>query len=80
LLESVAKSYGEGVVGAILTGMGKDGAMGMKAIKQLEGRTIAQDEESCAVFGMPNAAIEMNVIDTVLPLQKIAEEIVKMVR
>jgi two-component system chemotaxis response regulator CheB len=80
LLESVAKSYGNGVVGAILTGMGRDGAMGMKAIKQLEGKTIAQNEESCAVFGMPNAAIEMNVIDTVLPLEKIAEEIVIMVR
>jgi two-component system chemotaxis response regulator CheB len=80
LLESVAKSYGKGVVAAILTGMGRDGAMGMKAIKQLEGKTIAQNEESCAVFGMPNAAIEMNVIDAVLPLEKIAEEIMMMVR
>jgi two-component system chemotaxis response regulator CheB len=80
LLESVAKSYGKGVVGAILTGMGRDGATGMKMIKQLEGKTIAQNEESCAVFGMPSAAIEMNVIDAVLPLEKIAEEIVMMVR
>jgi len=80
LLESVASTYGKGVVGAILTGMGKDGAMGMKAIKQLHGKTIAQDEESCVVFGMPNAAIELDVIDKVLPLERIAEEIGLMVR
>jgi len=80
LLESVAKTYGKGGVGAILTGMGRDGAMGMKAIKQLHGKTIAQDENSCVVFGMPNAAIEMNVIDKVLPLERIAEEIGLMAR
>jgi two-component system chemotaxis response regulator CheB len=80
LLESVARSYGKGVVGAILTGMGRDGVMGMKAIKQLHGKTIAQDEESCVVFGMPNAAIEMDVVDKVLPLERIAEEIGLMVR
>jgi two-component system chemotaxis response regulator CheB len=66
-------------VGVILTGMGRDGAMGMKAIKQYQGRTLAQNEKSCVVFGMPNAAIEMNVIDQVLPLERIAEEIVLMV-
>jgi len=80
LLESVAKTYGKGGVAAILTGMGRDGAMGMKAIKQSQGITVAQNEESCVVFGMPNAAIEMKVIDKVLPLERIAEEIVLMVR
>jgi two-component system chemotaxis response regulator CheB len=80
LLESVARAYGKGGVAAILTGMGRDGAMGMKAVKQLQGKTIAQDEKSCVVFGMPHAAVEMNVIDKVLPLEKIAEEIVGMVR
>jgi two-component system chemotaxis response regulator CheB len=79
LLESVARAYGKGGVAAILTGMGRDGAMGMKAVKQLHGKTIAQDEKSCVVFGMPHAAIEMNVIDKVLPLERIAEEIVLMV-
>jgi two-component system chemotaxis response regulator CheB len=79
LLESVARIYGKGSVGAILTGMGRDGVMGMKAIKQSQGRTIAQNEKSCAIFGMPNAAIEMNVIDQVLPLERIAEEILFMV-
>jgi two-component system chemotaxis response regulator CheB len=80
LLESVAKTYGKGSVAAILTGMGRDGAMGIKAVKQFHGKTIAQDEKSCVVFGMPKVAIEMNVIDKVLPLGKIAEEIVSMVR
>jgi two-component system, chemotaxis family, protein-glutamate methylesterase/glutaminase len=80
LLESVAKTYGKGSVGAILTGMGRDGVTGMKAIREQQGRTIAQNEQSCVVFGMPNAAIEMNVIDKILPLEKIAEEIVTMVR
>ena len=54
--------------------------MGMKAIKQFYGKTIAQDEKSCAVFGMPKAAIEMNVIDKVLPLESITEEIVLTVK
>jgi two-component system chemotaxis response regulator CheB len=80
LLESVARTYGKGSVAAILTGMGRDGAMGMKAIKELYGKTIAQNEKSCVVFGMPKAAIEMDVIDKVLPLESIAEEIVLMVR
>ena len=80
LLESVARTYGKGSLGAILTGMGRDGAIGMKAIKQSQGRTIAQNEKSCVVFGMPHAAIEMNVIDKVLPLERIAEEIVLIVR
>jgi two-component system chemotaxis response regulator CheB len=80
LLESVARAYGKGGVAAILTGMGRDGAMGMKAVKQLHGKTIAQDEKSCVVFGMPHAAVEMNAIDKVLPLERIAEEIVGMVR
>jgi len=79
LLESVAKTYGKEGVAAILTGMGRDGAMGMKAIKQSQGMTIAQNEKSCVVFGMPNVAIEMNVIDQVLPLERIAEEIVLIV-
>jgi len=80
LLESVARAYEKRSVAALLTGMGRDGATGMKAIKQFHGKTIAQNEESCVVFGMPHAAIEMDVIDKVLPLEKIAEEIVMMVR
>lgn len=78
LLESVARVYGEGAVAVILTGMGRDGAMGMKAIKQMRGQTVAQDEKSCVVFGMPKVAIEMDVIDRILPLESIAEEIARM--
>ncbi len=77
LLESVARVYKKGAIGVILTGMGRDGVIGMKAIRQMQGRTIAQDERSCAVFGMPKAAIDMGVIDRILPLDGIAEEIVK---
>jgi len=80
LLESVARTYEKRSVAALLTGMGRDGATGMKAIRQFRGKTIAQNEETCVVFGMPHAAIELNVIDKVLPLEKIAEEIVMMVR
>ncbi len=77
LLESVARAYKENAIGVILTGMGKDGAGGIKTIKEMNGMTIAQDEKSCIVFGMPKVAIEMDVIDKVLSYEKIAEEIVK---
>ncbi|MFH1654195.1 MAG: chemotaxis protein CheB [Pseudomonadota bacterium] len=77
LLHSVAKVYGEKAIGVILTGMGEDGASGIKAIKEKGGLTIAQDEETSVVFGMPKAAIEMGVIDFVLPGKKIAEIIIK---
>ncbi len=76
LLETVAKVYGPGAIGVILTGMGRDGSVGIKAIKQMHGHTIAQDEKSCIIFGMPKAAIEMNAIDEVMPLEKIAQAIV----
>jgi two-component system, chemotaxis family, protein-glutamate methylesterase/glutaminase len=75
LLESVSRIYQKNAVAAILTGMGADGANGIKAVKKMKGLTIAQNESSCIVFGMPKVAIEMNVIDKVLPLEKIAEEI-----
>lgn len=77
LLESVARSHGKNAIGVILTGMGSDGAEGIKAIKEVNGYTIAQDEKSCVVFGMPKVAIDMDVVDAVLPLDKIAEEIIR---
>lgn len=80
LLESVANVYQDGAVGVILTGMGQDGAQGMKAVKQQHGQTIAQDEKSCIVFGMPKAAIDLGVIDKVVPLQKIVETVVEMLK
>lgn len=79
LFESVAKAYGKGSIGVILTGMGRDGALGMKAIKQSRGKTIAQSDKSCVVFGMPHAAIETGAVDRILPLEKIAEELLFLV-
>jgi two-component system chemotaxis response regulator CheB len=76
LFESVCKCYGPRSVGVLLTGMGRDGAQGLKKIREAGGKTIAQDEETCAVFGMPKAAIELGGVDMVLPLPAIAGEIV----
>jgi len=68
---------GPRVVGVILTGMGKDGAQGLYRIKERGGVTIAQDEMSCAVFGMPKAAIALNAVDEILPLPSIPDAILK---
>ncbi len=78
LFESVCKCYGPRSVGVLLTGMGRDGAQGLKKIRQAGGKTIAQDEKTSAVFGMPRAAIELGGADMVLPLPAIAEEIVRL--
>lgn len=80
LLQSVAEVYGKAAVGVILTGMGKDGADGMMAIKKKHGVTIAQDEKSCVIFGMPKMAIEMQAVDEVLPLEMISRVILDRVR
>lgn len=77
MMESVAKVYGESAVGVILTGMGHDGAKGIQAIKQKGGYTIAEDQSTAVVFGMPKSAIELGVVDKVAPLSTIAAEIVK---
>ncbi|AIG97920.1 Chemotaxis response regulator [Archaeoglobus fulgidus DSM 8774] len=75
--DSVVQAYGGNVVGAILTGMGEDGAYGMKLIKDRGGLTIASSEDTCVVFGMPKAAIELGGITSVKPVFEIAEEIVR---
>lgn len=80
LLTSIAKTYRENCLGIILTGMGSDGADGMDAIRGNGGRTIAQDEKSSIVFGMPKVAIERGCIDKILPLDKINEEILRFVK
>ena len=74
-IESVVKEYKDSIVGVLLTGMGKDGAKGMKLIKEFGGQTIAQDEETSVVYGMPKAAVDMEAVDKVSPIYKIAEEI-----
>jgi two-component system, chemotaxis family, protein-glutamate methylesterase/glutaminase len=68
---SIAEVAGKNAVGAILTGMGGDGAKGLLAMKQAGATTIAQDEATCVVFGMPKVAIEIGAVDEVLPLQEI---------
>jgi len=76
LLSSVADVYGQRAVGIILTGMGSDGVLGMKKIRAAKGITIAQDEKSSIVFGMPKVAIDSGCIDRILPLDAICGEIV----
>lgn len=66
------------LIGVILTGMGKDGAEGIKHIKELSGTTIVQDKDTSAIFGMPSAALETGAVDFVLPPDKIAVKLVDM--
>lgn len=71
MFDSVARYAGANTIGVILTGMGGDGARGMLAMKQAGAYTIAQDEASCVVFGMPKEAIKMGGVDKILPLDDI---------
>jgi two-component system chemotaxis response regulator CheB len=73
LFRSASRYAGSNAVGVILTGMGDDGARGMLEMKQAGAKTIAQDEATSVVFGMPKEAIKLGGIDKVLPLQNIAE-------
>ena len=73
MFRSVAESAGANAVGALLTGMGADGADGLLAMHQKGAFTIAQDEKTCVVFGMPKKAIELNAVDQVVPLTKISQ-------
>ena len=77
LLKSVAKAFGRRVMAAILSGMGSDGAAGMRAIKAAGGLTLAQDAESSVVFGMNRAAVEAGCIDKVLSLGDLPGELVR---
>ena len=74
---SLAAGHGASTVGVLLTGMGRDGAHGLRRIKEQGGVTIVQDEESCAVFGMPKAAITLDAVDRVLPLARIPEALTR---
>jgi two-component system chemotaxis response regulator CheB len=76
LFRSTARYAGANAVGVILTGMGDDGARGMLEMKQAGAYTVAQDEASCVVFGMPAEAIKHGGVDRVLPLDRIAGEVV----
>jgi two-component system chemotaxis response regulator CheB len=76
LFRSTARYAGANAVGVIMTGMGDDGARGMLEMKQAGAHTMAQDEASCVVFGMPAEAIKHGGVDRVLPLDRIASEVV----
>jgi len=72
LFRSAARYAGQNAVGVILTGMGDDGARGMLEMKHAGAKTIAQNEATCVVFGMPNEAIKRDAVDQVLPLESVA--------
>jgi two-component system chemotaxis response regulator CheB len=78
LFRSAARSAGSNAVGVIMTGMGDDGARGLEEMKQAGGRTVAQDEATSVVFGMPKEAIARGCVDRVVALDKIAAEILRL--
>ena len=78
LFRSAARYAGKNAVGVIMTGMGDDGAKGMKEMKEAGAKNIAQDEKSCVVFGMPNEAIKLGGVDRIVSLQAIAPEVLKL--
>ena len=75
LMASVARVYGAKVLGVVLTGMGSDGVEGLRAIREAGGRSLAESEESCVIYGMPKAAVEAGVVDESVPLGRMADEI-----
>jgi two-component system chemotaxis response regulator CheB len=79
LMASVAEVFGSRSVGVVLTGMGTDGAMGLGAIRKAGGRTLAESEETCVIYGMPKAAIDAGVVDRAVPLPEMADAIVSAV-
>lgn len=77
LFNSAAACAGSHALGVVLTGMGADGAQGMKKLKEAGAETIAQNEKTCVVYGMPRAAAELGVVDHVLPLDAIPDALVR---
>jgi two-component system chemotaxis response regulator CheB len=73
LFNSVSEVYGSAALGVILTGMGQDGLQGLRQIKQKGGTVLAQNEETCVVYGMPKAAVEAGVADAVLSVEQIVD-------
>jgi two-component system chemotaxis response regulator CheB len=80
LFESAAHEYGSHVTGVVLTGMGSDGAYGLSAVRDAGGQTIAQDEESSVVWGMPGAAVRLGAAQVVAPIDRIAMEVRRSLR
>ena len=80
LFRSAAEVFGAGTVGVIMTGMGHDGAEGCRRIKRAGGMVMAQDEESCVVYGMPRLPVEEGIADRVVPLDRLATTLRQVVR
>jgi len=76
LFLNAAENFGSGTLAVILTGMGNDGVKGLAKVKEKGGYVLAEDEESCVVYGMPRAAVEAGLADEVLPLSKIGKAII----
>jgi two-component system chemotaxis response regulator CheB len=79
LFKSTAQYAGANAIGVILTGMGADGAAGLLEMKNMGAGTVAQDENTCVVFGMPKEAIKAGAVDKILPIDQIAAQIIRMV-
>jgi two-component system chemotaxis response regulator CheB len=75
LFRSVAKCAGANALGVIMTGMGDDGAAGLLEMRKAGAHTVAQDEESCVVFGMPKEAIKRGAVEKTVPLHAVGREI-----
>ncbi|WPB78177.1 chemotaxis response regulator protein-glutamate methylesterase [Archangium violaceum] len=80
LFQSVARAAGENAVGVLLTGMGEDGADGLLAMKEAGAETLAQDEASCVVFGMPRAAIQRGAVDEVVSIRGMTDAVLRRAR
>lgn len=80
MFQSLAQCAGRNVIAALLTGMGKDGALGLRDIQQAGGHTIAQDEASSVVYGMPREAVALGAAEEILALEKIAEALTQQAR
>ncbi len=77
LFRSVAQNAGKNVIGVMLTGMGKDGAVGMLEMRQAGAYNFAQDEATCVVFGMPREAIAVGAVDEIVPIQDMAQKVLQ---
>lgn len=80
MFNSVAKYAGSNAVGVLLTGMGSDGAAGLKTMLEAGAATVAQDEKTCVVYGMPRAAVELGAAQHVLPIDRIAGKVIQLVQ
>ncbi len=77
LFRSVARAAGSNALGIIMTGMGDDGARGLKELREAGGRTLGQDEDSCVVYGMPKEAMKLGAVEQEIGLNQIAAAILK---